>query len=89
MVETNVTEDDLLALLQREAVGEPGRDGSLTRREIQEKTGWGKNKTLKILRMLVQDGSVIVRRVPRVNIVGDSHSPPGYRLDGEDSEKGS
>lgn len=82
-----MNESQLIAALQ-EAMAKAGTavddDGWLTSTEIQELTGRPIRSVRRALKSMVQDGVVIVQRVPKRNIVGEYSPVVAYKFVKED-----
>ena len=75
-----VTEMELIQALTEAAESESG-DGYLTSSELQERTGWGKDKIRKNLRILARANQLDSQRVRRISMLtGDSYVAPGYKF---------
>ncbi|MEN6550214.1 MAG: hypothetical protein ABFE07_29570 [Armatimonadia bacterium] len=76
--EVVIREDEWLAELERLGVTE-GEEG-VTSGEIQERTGWGTKKVIKLLKRGIVRGVVTVGRGLRTNLVGVTQKVPVYRF---------
>lgn len=76
--EVVIREDEWLAELEKLGVAE-GEDG-VTCAEIQERTGWGTKKVIKLLKRGIVRGLVTVGRGLRTNLVGVTQKVPVYRF---------
>lgn len=79
MSAVKITETELLAELAA-TMQRPGPEYALTANEIQDATGWGRDRILRVLKLFASAGRLNVHRVKRESILGIVTTVPAYTV---------